>query len=434
MSDLPALQDGEAVVIPADLERGIALVANIDPELLGRPMGADRLAVGRLLEVANYGFAADAARKLMDGSLVRLAPETVEQLRSGLDFARDAKGMALGMMRTPGGQGVAAQARFITGAANPVAAAMMLQTMVVQRQLRSIEKALEKIDRKIDALHKAHKIKVLADALALFAPINEMRSKIDAGARLSPEDETQLRALDLDARKTAGQARLWLQHLEPLASRDQLSLAAQHGMLVDALGSEHVAFWVRPGLVSDVALVQILLLRSHRADSAEDPQWAVKLRYRNEKEIVLARNRVLSLHNNMDRYLRNSDIADRLEELAFRRKRAVRRRRRELMGVSNALRECLIATSDLFYAATGEPVPMLPGPLDRRTVEPRFVRDRLYDGANVAGRVVGERVTTAGRAAGGGATAAGRALGTGVGAARSAATRAEREARRRLQR
>lgn len=367
MSDLPALQDGEAVVIPADLERGIALVANIDPELLGRPMGADRLAVGRLLEAANYGFAADAARKLMDGSLVRLAPETVEQLSSGLDFARDAKGMALGMMRTPGGQGVAAQARFITGAANPVAAAMMLQTMVVQRQLRSIEKALEKIDRKIDALHKvhkAHKVKVLADALALFAPINEMRSKIDAGARLSPEDETQLRALDLDARKTAGQARLWLQHLEPLGSRDQLSLAVQHDMLVEALGSEHVAFWVRAGLVSDVALVQILLLRSHRADSAEDPQWAATLRDRNEKEIVLARNRVLSLHNNMDRYLRNSDIADRLEELAFRRKRAVRRRRRELMGVSNALRDGLIATSDLFYAATGEPVPMLPGPLD----------------------------------------------------------------------
>lgn len=420
--DAVALRDDEAFVVPVDIESGVAFCAGADPTLLGERLETDPSLVNRFLEVGNYTLAADAARRLADGTLVRLSPETVKQLSDGAAFVRDGQGFALGTLR--GGSGsFAGPVRFVGSAGNPIAASMLLQTMMVQRQLRSIEQALEKIDRKIDTLGKARRIGVLAEILALSTPVDEMRSKVSAGASLTNEDENRLRDLEHEARRLGHQARLWLEHLQPLRSEERIKLSVQHKMLTQALGDEHVTFWVKAALASDAALVQILRLRGHRAALVEDPTWVEALNSKIQDEIHTVGTRLFALHADIDRYLRDNDIARGFEELSVRRKRDVRRRRRELMEMSNNLREGLDVAAPLVQESLAEPVPELADALDRRVIEPRFVRDNLVDGASSAGRAIGD-----------GAGAAGRAFGDGANAARSAAARAGQEARRRLER
>ena len=132
--DVVVLEGGEAFVVPVDAESGVVFCANVDPCVLGEPLEVSRSLVTRFLEVAGYGLSASAARRLTDGSLVRLAPETMKQLDNGLKFAHS-KGYALGTLR--GGSGTFADpVRFVTAAGNPIAASMLLQTMIVQCQLR----------------------------------------------------------------------------------------------------------------------------------------------------------------------------------------------------------------------------------------------------------------------------------------------------------
>lgn len=431
--DVEAFGDDEAFVVPVDAESGVVFCASVDPSLLGEPLQVSRSLVNRFLEVANYGLTASAAQRLTDGSLVRLAPETMKQLDDGLKFVHDG-GYALGMMRAPGSLKIAAQARFITGAGNPIAASMLLQTMMVQCQLRSIEQALDTIDRKIDTLGKAHRIGVLAEILALSTPIDEMRAKVAAGASLTSEDENRLRDLEHEARRLGHQSRLWLEHLQSLRSDGRIRLSVQHEMLTRALGDEHVAFWVKAAIASDTALVQILALRGHRAAMAEESAWAGALNEKIRREIDELGTQLFTLHADIDAYLRNGDIARGLEELSLLRKRDVRRRRRQLMEVSNNLRDGLLAAAPLFRDGVGVPVPQLAGALDRRAVEPRVVRDTLVEGASAAGRVLGDGASAAGRALGDGTNAAGRVVSDSAEAVRSAAVRAGRETRRRLQR
>ena len=52
------------------------------------------------------------------------------------------------------------------GAANPVAAGMLLQTMAVQMQLKQIQETLEEINEKLDTLLKAEQFGVIAEVLA----------------------------------------------------------------------------------------------------------------------------------------------------------------------------------------------------------------------------------------------------------------------------
>lgn len=433
----------EAFVVPVDADRGVVFCANVDPSLLGTRVAAPRSLVGRFLDVASFGLAGDAARRLADGTLVQLAPQTVDQLRNGLDFAQDAQGYALGILKGADGGAIVSQARFLTGAANPVAAGLMLQTMMTNHRLRAIEQALQRIEGKIEALGKSHRVGVLAEVLGLAPPIAELRAKVDAEIPLTTEDGTRLGALEDRARKLGTSARLWTDQLKKL-SGERLGLGEQHDVLLQALETEHAAFWVRAGLASDIALVQIRSLRGHRAALAEGPAWASTLQDRTASEIAQLGARQFELHALLDGYLRDRDIAVGLEELSFRRKHQVQVRRRELMEVANTLRDGLDATSSLFADATGRSW-SIADPLTHEDILPPSLWSKLRAGADSAARSAGNGVDAAGRALGTGGAAAGRAIGdggaaagraleSGVGVAQSAASRAFDVARRRRER
>lgn len=381
MSEHEPLRENEVAVIPIDPERGLALVLGdqvLDAPSWAVPKGliADALNIGGLLGGAG------AAKSLLDGSLVALAPETVKRLNEGAKFVTDGHGFSLGTL-TEAGKGFTDAVRFVEGAANPVAAAMILQSMAVQMQLKQIQETLEDISEKLDTLLKAERHGVLATIIATGASVQELNDKLWGGHALTGEDEVKLRDYEDVLRTHLAEADLWMSQLNALLQLDDASLKAQYEALDGALRREPVAFWMRVYVVSHVVLGEVRKLRLFRAAAAE-PEYAKELNATIQKQLADSAGALTTLCLDIDRYLRRSDIAAGLEELSFVRKAKVRRLRRQLWEVDGQLKASLEATRGMYEAIPNlEPIEV-PGPLDRRTVEPWVVRDTVYDKAVAA--------------------------------------------------
>lgn len=372
--------EGEVAVIPVDAERGLALVLGgevLDAESWQMPKGlvANALSAGGLL---GGGSAAEALAS--DASLVRLAPQTVKRLEQGAVYSRDGDGFRLGSLREPGKRGITDQVRLLDGAANPVAAGMLMQTMAVQMQLKQIQETLEEINEKLDTLLKSEQFGLIAEVVALGQGVQDLNAKVWAGHALSDADEIKLRDYEDRVRTHLNEAELWLQQLNALLQLDDPSLRAQYEALDGALRREPVALWLRVYILSHVTLAEIRKLRLIRAASAE-PEYAKELHETLQRQLHDSAEAVQALCHDVDRYLRRSDIAAGLEELSLRRKARVRRLRRQLWEVDEQLKVTLEATRGMYEAVpTLEPMEV-PAALDRRTVEPWVVRDNLYDAA-----------------------------------------------------
>jgi hypothetical protein len=368
----------EVAVLPVDVERGLALVVGAevtDAESWRMPKGliADAFTVGGLLGGAS------AAKSLLDGSLVALAPQTVARLQDGAEFARDGQGFALGTL-TEAGKGFTDQVRFVKSAANPVAAGMLLKTMAVQMQLKQVQETLEDINQKLDTLLKSEQHGVLAEVIATGQAVEELNEKVWAGHRLTDADEVKLRDYQDVVRTHVAEAELWMQQLNRLLQLEDPTLKRQYEALDGALRREPVAFWLRVYIVSQVSLGEIRKLRLIRAAAAE-PEYARDLNDSLQQQLSDSADAVQSLCHDIDRYLRRSDIAVGLEELSIRRKAKVRRLRRQLWEVDEQLKLSLEAARGMYEAVPSlEPIEV-PAPLDRRIVEPWAVRDNVYDTA-----------------------------------------------------
>lgn len=384
--------EDEVAVVPVDAERGLALVLGaevIDAESWQMPRGM----IANAINVGGILGGATAAKALLDGSLVALAPQTVARLQEGAVFSKDAQGFALGSLREAGKRGITDQVRFVPGAANPVAAGMLLQTMAVQMQLKQIQETLEEINEKLDTLLKSEQFGVIAEVLATGQGVQEINDKVWAGHDLTDADEIKLRDYEDRVRTHLGEAELWLQQLNGLLQLEDPKLKSQYEALDGALRREPVAFWLRVYVVSHVTLGEIRKLRLLRAAAAE-PEYARELNKALQHQLHASAEAVQSLCQDIDRYLRRSDIAEGLEELSLRRKAKVRRLRRQLWEVDEQLKESLKATRGMYDAVPSlEPIEV-PAPLDRRTVEPWVVRDTLYDAAVKATDVGTEALAT----------------------------------------
>lgn len=378
MSDQQELAGDKVVVLPVDVERGLALVLGAevtDAKSWQMPRGliADALSVGGLLGGAG------AAKSLLDASLVTLAPQTVASLKGGAEFVKDAQGFSIGTL-TEAGKGFTGAVRFVEKSANPVAGGMMLQTMAVQMQLKQIQETLEDINEKLDTLLKSAQHGVLAEVIATGRAVGDLNEKVWAGHRLTETDEIKLRDYEDVVSTHLAEAELWMQQLNCLLQLDDPSLRAQYEALDGALRREPVAFWLRVFIVSQVSLGEIRKLRLIRAAAAE-PEYARDLNEALQQQLSDSADAVQSLCRDVDRYLRRSDIAVGLEELSIRRKAKVRRLRRQLWEVDEQLKVSLEATRGMYEAVPSlEPIDV-PEALNRRTVEPWVIRDNVYDAA-----------------------------------------------------
>ena len=392
MTNSDELARQEVAVLPVDVERGLALVLGAevaDAESWRMPKGlvADALSIGGLLG------GAVAAKPLLEGSVVVLAPQTVARLKDGAEFVTDGHGFRIGTLTEPG-KGFTDAARFFPSPANPVAAGMLLQTMAVQMQLQQIQETLEDINEKLDTLLKAEQYGVLAEVIATGQAVEELNEKVWAGHRLTDADEVKLRDYQDAVRCHVVEAELWLQQLNGLLELDDPSLRAQYEALDGALRREPVAFWLRVYIVSHVCLAEIRKLRLIRAAAAE-PEYARDLNDSLHEQLTVSADAVQSLCVGIDRYLRRSDIAAGLEELSIRRKSKVRRLRRQLWEVDEQLKVSLEATRGMYEAVPSlEPIEV-PAALDRRTVEPWVVRDNVSDAAVRAADVGTDVLTVA---------------------------------------
>jgi hypothetical protein len=273
----PEMQIGEdqVAVVPVDAERGLALVLGaevIDAESWQMPKGM----IAKAIHVGGLLGGVSASKALLDGSLVALAPQTVARLNEGAVFSKDSQGFALGTLREVGKRGITDQVRLVEGAANPVAAGMLLQTMAVQMQLKQIQETLEEINEKLDTLLKSEQFGTIAEVLATGHGVQELNDKVWAGHDLTDADEIKLRDYEDRVRTHLGEAELWLQQLNVLLKLEDPKLKAQYEALDGALRREPVAFWLRVYIVSHVTLGEIRKLRLLRAAAAE-PKYAREL-------------------------------------------------------------------------------------------------------------------------------------------------------------
>ncbi len=380
--ELEPLQPDEVAVVPIDLETGLVLALGHDLHEEGEPVARGLLDAA--LDKAGFLGGAYAATSLLDGSLVRLAPETVEHLKDGAVFLKDAQGFALGSLRTPSVAGVRAAVRLLPEASDPIAAGLMLQTMAIQRQLGQIQDALEEIDAKLDEIIKGQHHGILGSLLSLAEPLEEIARKLRDGHPLTEADEVSLRGYEDEARRRQHEASLWLANLHQLLTADDPSLRQQHDLLEKVIKREHVAFWIRIYIVSQITLARARCLRLSRAAAVEAPEWAQQLQHDVTRQLDSMADEVVALARNLDRYLRDHDIASGIEELALQRKRRVRRLRRQLREVHEGLRAGVEASEASLRLMLQDAESFeIPSRLSRRDVEPWLVRDPLYDASKV---------------------------------------------------
>lgn len=383
---LDPLGDDEVALIPVDRDQGLVLALGRELDE-GEPMPKGLL--NAALDKAGLAGGLFASKALLDGSLVRLAPETVSRLRDGAVFVRDIQGLALGTLRD--GTGFTNAVRFLPGAANPVAAGLMLQTMAVQRQLGQIQETLEAIDRKLETILKGVHRGKLATLVKLSVAIDELSRKVREGYELTLVDEQKLRDYRDEAKELEAETKQWLHDLRAMLAQESIPLEQQHETLKRLVKEEHVAFWLRVYIAAEVALAHSTWLLLVRSATAE-PEWAQQLKSQADAQLKEAAADTAGLMESLDAYLRDHDIASGWEELSFRRKREVRALRRQLLGVHAGLRDGLQTSQESISEMLGHEVE-IPGELSRRDVDPWLIRDGAADGSRAGWNAVKDSAT-----------------------------------------
>lgn len=371
-----SLADDEVALIPVDPGRGLVLA------LASEAPPGDLVPKGLLdaaLDKAGLAGGAFASKALLDGSLVQLAPETVSRLKEGAVFLRDKQGFALGTLQDAGERGFTDAVRFLPGAANPIAAGLMLQTMAVERQLGQIQEALEAIDRKLDTLIKGTQHERLANLQMLAGRVDELWRKFSSGHALTPVDETKLHDYRDEAEKLQKEASQWLARLRQMLSQDEISLKRQHKTLTKLVDDEHVGFWIRVYIAAEMALAHSRRLELAQA-AVNQPDFAKDLEGKVPAQLEGAAQSITGLTSDLDAYLRNPDIADGWENLSIKKKREVRARRRELLAVHGGLCAGVAASQASLEQILSSEI-AIPEQLTRRQVDPWPLRDGAYDGA-----------------------------------------------------
>jgi hypothetical protein len=392
-SDLAPLADDEVAVTPiAGSDDLVLAIGKGIGEIDGR---VPRSLVNAAVTTGGLLGGATAAKSLLDGSLIRLAPETVHAIKQGLDYHTDAHGQLLGILHASGAPGIKAVVRMVPGAANPAAAGLILQTIAVQHKLGQIQRELETVNAKLDLLLAGKHYEVLAEITAISERLDELRTKVAEGHELTAQDEIMIRHYEDAALTRRNEAGLWLRKLNQLLDETSLPLR-QHHRRLEELMDRHVAFWVRAYVASQMALANARVLRLVRASTSAPEGWVKQLQGTIRAEVGGIGGDLAELTTDLDAYLRRSDIARGLEELSLARKRRVRRLRKQLWDTHEDLRASLQDVLPRLPALDDRPVPALPPPLEAREVQPRPVKEGIQtaqqaasQGSKRAARAVG---------------------------------------------
>ena len=114
-TDLTPLGPDEVVAVPVGGDDDLVLVLGRGLKDGGSPV--PWALVDAVVDKGGLLGGAVAARGLLDGSLVRLAPETVKQLRQGATLVKYSQGFALGTLKRAGGARFSHSVRFVPGPA-----------------------------------------------------------------------------------------------------------------------------------------------------------------------------------------------------------------------------------------------------------------------------------------------------------------------------
>jgi hypothetical protein len=397
-TDLEPLGDDEVAVIPIEGSDDLVLA-------IGRGIGeidapVPRSLVDAAVKTGGLLGGAMAATSLLDGSLVRLAPETVYALQQGAVFAKDSQGLWLGSLRTPGTPGFSDAVRLVPGAVNPVAAGMILQTIAVQYQLGQIQRELEAVNAKLELLLEGKHYEVLAEITAISKRLDELRAKVADGHELTAQDEIMIRHYEDAALTRRNEADLWLRKLHELLNETSLPLK-QHHRRLEELMDRHVAFWVRAYVASQMALANARVLRLVRASTSASESWVGQLHQSVREELSAISGELVTLTSDLDAYLRRSDVARGLEELSVVRKRKVDRLRNELWKTQEDLRAGLEDVLPRLPRLDDRAVPALPPPLEAEELQLRPVREDIKEGIQSAQQAASQGSRRAARAVGG---------------------------------
>lgn len=234
-------------------------------EVVGR---ADGPVLTRLLDAAGLSAAAGSSAGFLDARWVRLTEESASKLAER-GFAYDGDGLVMGLVRGDRGR-IEHVVRFADGT-NPVAAALMVQSLATQMRLQRIEQKLDELSEQVDVLLEGSRIEVEAQLAANLDTLRRIERRVDDRGSVDDADWASLAAIETPTKQVYHQTVQWLAPLRAFLDDGELNVKEQVQLLRANLGVRDVEFWLRMHVYSELAMKRWeLLYLWHEADAAPE--------------------------------------------------------------------------------------------------------------------------------------------------------------------
>lgn len=340
MGDELDLAAGDVAILAGDrpgLVLALGQPGSAAPEL-GEVVGkAGGPVLARLLDAAGLSAAAGASAGFLDARWVRLTEESASKLAER-GFAHDGDGLAMGLIRGDRGR-IEHVVRFAEGT-NPVAAALMVQSLATQARLQRIEQKLDELSEKVDVLLEGSRIEVEAQLAANLDTLRRIERRVEDRGRVDDADWSSLAAIESPIKQVYHQTVQWLAPLRAFLHDGELNVREQVQLLRANLGVRDVEFWLRMHVYSELAMKRWeLLYLWHEADAAPERLAAEAAQF--ESRAAERHEELAALYLLLADYLDGDDELSVWQRLQVLNRVRLARLRIELGQVANAYGEAL---------------------------------------------------------------------------------------------
>ena len=331
---------GDVAVLAGDrpgMVLALGTAGSSAPEL-GEVVGsADGPVLARLLDAAGLTAAAAASDGFLDARWVRLTEESASKLAER-GFTYDGDGLAMGLVRGDRGR-IEHVVRFADGT-NPVAAALMVQSLATQMRLQHIERKLDELSEQVDVLLEGSRIEVESQLAANLDTLRRIERRVADRGRVDEADWASLAAIESPIKQVYHQTVQWLAPIRTFLDDGELNVKEQVQLLRANLGVRDVEFWLRMHVYSELAMKRWeLLYLWHEADEA--PERLAAEAAQCEKRAAERHQELAALYELLADYLDTEEELSLWQRLQVLNRVRLARLRLELGHVANAYGEAL---------------------------------------------------------------------------------------------
>jgi hypothetical protein len=279
---------GDAAVLTGDRGLVESLMAKLDID----STHVDRLGQGSadLLAQAT-GVAAVAAA--IDGSWVRLTPESTRRLAELAQFNLSQDGLFSGVFRGSMGR-IDSFAQFTTGGMNPVAMAnlaTLTATMALRRAVAQLEELAEAMDVKLDRLLDDNRAKALGDVQGLTVVLTRAFELYEATGRISETAWSQIAGHATSLAQASSHA---LAQIATMTQTLNAKSLAEKASAAESIAAKELRSWLvilaaAQANQQRLETLELVHVRQHDPDAVEAHAAAIRSAAANRSTAVTAR-------------------------------------------------------------------------------------------------------------------------------------------------